>query len=112
MVEPLVIPFVVVVRDELADGAMPRALADQDHALEAGVLDGAHEARRVGVQVRRAGGASDGGDIGRGERVAHGRPEERAAVMEEEPDVSQESVLGIGGVPHELGAPRPVGARR
>ena len=57
MVEPLVIPFVVVVRDELA----------------------------------------------------HGRPEERVAVMDEDPDVSQESVLGIGGVPHELGDPRPVG---
>ena len=109
MVEPLVIPFVVVVRDELAAGATPRALADQDQALEAGFLDGAHEARRVGVQVRRAGGASDGGDIGRGERVAPGRPEERVAVMDEEPDVSQASVLGIGGVPHELGAPRPVG---
>ena len=67
------IPFVVVVRDELADGATQRALADPDHALEAGVLDGAHEALRVGVQVRRAGGASDGGDIGRGERVAPGR---------------------------------------
>ena len=106
---PLGIPFVVVVRDELADGATQRALAAQAHALEAGVLDGAHEARRVGVQVRRTGGASEGGDIGRGERVAHGRPEERVAVMEEDPDVSQESVLGIGGVPHELGDPRPVG---
>ena len=56
IVEPLVIPFVVVVRDELADGATPRALADQDQALEAGFLAGAHEALRVGVQVRRAGG--------------------------------------------------------
>ena len=28
------IPFVVVVRDELAAGATPRALADQDQALE------------------------------------------------------------------------------
>ena len=56
MVEPLVIPFVVVVRDALADGATPRALADQDQALEAGVLDGAHEALRVGVQVRQARG--------------------------------------------------------
>ena len=108
IVEPLVIPFVVVVRDELADGATPRALADQDHALEAGFLDGAHEALRVGVQVRRPGGASDGGDIGRGERVAHGRPEERVAVMDEEPSLSQASVLDIGGVPHELGAPRPM----
>ena len=69
MVEPLVIPFVVVVRDELAAGATPRALADQDHALEAGDLDGAHDALRVGVQGRRAGGATEGGDIGRGEPV-------------------------------------------
>ena len=46
MVEPLVIPFVVVVRDELA----------------------------------------------------HGRPEERVAVMDEDPDVSQE----IRGGPHPL----------
>ena len=109
MVEPLVIPFVVVVRDELAAGATPRALADQDQALEAGVLAGAPEALRVGVQGRRAGGASDGGDIGRGERVAPGRPEERVAVMDEDPDVSQASVLGSGGVPHELGDPRPGG---
>ena len=36
IIEPLVIPFVVVVRDELADGATQRALAAQDHALEAG----------------------------------------------------------------------------
>ena len=57
MVEPLVISFVVVVRDELAPG----------------------------------------------------RPEERVAVMDEDPSVSQASVLGIGGVPHELGDPRPVG---
>ena len=57
MVEPLVIPFVVVVRDELVAGAPPRALADQDQALEAGVLAGAPEACRVGGQVRRAGGA-------------------------------------------------------
>ena len=57
MVASLVIPFVVVVRDELAPG----------------------------------------------------RPEERVAVMEEDPEVSQASVLGLGGVPHELGDLRPVG---
>ena len=43
------------------------------------------------------------------DELAPGRPEERVAVMDEDPDVSQASVLGIGGVPHELGAPRPVG---
>ena len=30
--------------------------------------------------------------------------------MDEDPDVSQASVLGSGGGPHELGDPRPVGA--
>ena len=44
------------------------------------------------------------------DELAPGRPEARVAVMDEDPDVSQASVLGIGGVPHELGAPRPVGA--
>ena len=77
MVEPLVIPFVVVVRDELAAGATQRALADQDQALEAGCLDGAREALRVGVQVRRAGGASDGSDIGPG-GACRARPAGRA----------------------------------
>ena len=71
MVEPLVIPFVVVVRDELADGATPRVLADQDQALEAGVLDGAHEAHRVGRsgsargRGRRMGVTSAGGSVSR-----------------------------------------------
>ena len=70
MVEPLVMPFVVVVRDELAHGATQRALAEQDHALEAGVLDGTHEALRVGVQVtwnderiRAAAGGHVGADV-------------------------------------------------
>ena len=60
MVEPRVIPFVVVVRDELA----------------------------------------------------HGRPEARVAVMDEDPDGSQASVLGLGGVPHALGKPTARRARR
>ena len=110
MVEPLVMPFVVVVRDELTDGATQRALADQDHALEAGVLDGAHEALRVGVQVRRAGGASEGGDIGRGERVAPGRPEARVAVMDEDPSVSQESVSAAVAFRMSWGTPGPSGS--
>ena len=106
--EPLVIPLVMVVHDELADGAPQRALADQNHALEAGLLDGVHEALRIGVQVRSAGGESDGRDTGRGECVAHGRTEERVAVMDADPDVPEESVLGIGGVAHELGDPLPI----
>ena len=101
IVEPVVIPFVVVVRDELADGATPRALADQDPALEAGVLDGAHEARRGGVQVRRAGGASDGGDIGRGERVAPGRRCLRRSLLIRPPLVVRTSMRAAATRPRQ-----------
>ena len=63
MVEPLVMPFRGgSARRTRGRRATPRALADQDQALKAGVLDGAHAALRGGVQVRRgAGGASEGG---------------------------------------------------
>ena len=107
--EALVIPLVVVVRDELADGTTQQALTDEHHPLEARFLDGADEAFRVGIQVRGASGEADGGDTRRGERVSHGRTEEWVAVVDEEPHVPEESVVGIGGVPHELGNPGPVG---
>ena len=99
----------MIVLDELADGATQRALTNEHHPFEAGFLDGADEAFRVGVQVWRAGGQSDGRDTGRRERVAHGRPEERVAVMDEEPHVPEESVLDVGRVSHELGDPGTVG---
>ena len=109
VVQALVIPLVVVVGDELADGATQRALADEHHPLEAGFLDGPHEALRIGVQVWRAGRESDGRDPGRRERVAHGRTEERVAVVNEEPHVPEESVFDVGRVSQELGDPGTVG---
>ena len=105
VVQALVIPLVVVVGDELADGTSQRALADENHALEAGLFDRADEAFGVGIQVRRAGGEPDGPHMGRGECVPHSRTEQRVTVVDKEPHVSQKSVLGIGGVPHELGDP-------
>ena len=107
IVEPLVIPFVVVVRDELADGATPRALADQDHALEAGVLDGAPEALRgsssgsasgrgVGLGVTSAGGS--------GSRPA-GRKSGSRSWMRNRMCRRHPSSASVA-CPHELGAPR------
>ena len=60
VVQALVISLVMIVLDELADGATQRALTNEHHPFEAGFLDGADEAFRVGVQVWRAGGQSDG----------------------------------------------------
>ena len=56
VVQPLMIPFVVIVCDEPTDGAPERALAEKYQALDAGLLDGAHEAFCERIQVRRAGG--------------------------------------------------------
>ena len=68
MVEPLVIPFVVVVRDELADGATPRALADQDQALRQESLmvrpKRAVEAFRFGARAGRRMGVTSAGGSG------------------------------------------------
>ena len=52
VVEALVIPLVVIVRNELTDAPPQRALADQNHALEARLLDRADEALGVGIQIR------------------------------------------------------------
>ena len=46
------ISLAVVMCDELTDGSTQRACADEDHPLEAGLLDRADEAFRIGVQVR------------------------------------------------------------
>ena len=46
------IPFAVIVVDELVERASQGTLADQDHALEAGFLNGAHEAFGKRIQVK------------------------------------------------------------
>src|SRR4029453_2685934 len=47
------IPLGVVMRHKLTDGAPQRRLANEDHAVQALVFDGAYEPFGVGVQVRR-----------------------------------------------------------
>ena len=103
------IPFVVIVIDELVERASQGTLADQDHALEAGFLDGAHEAFGKRIQVRGAGREPDRRDAGGRERVADRLTVQRVAVVNEHPRASQESIFGIGGVPHQLRDPRPFG---
>jgi len=51
--QTLVIAFTVIMRDEVLDGCPQRLLAEEDHAIQAGLPDAAHKSLRVGVQVWR-----------------------------------------------------------
>jgi hypothetical protein len=52
--ESLVVALAVVVVDVLANGVAEVALAQEDQSVEALLLDRAHEALRVGIQVGAA----------------------------------------------------------
>ena len=96
--QPLMIALMVVVLDEFADYAAQRALADEDHTLDAGLLDGPDEAFRMGVQIGRPGRQSHRCDTGGRERVVDGAAEEWIAVVDEKPCTAQKFVVRIGGV--------------
>src|SRR5215469_2665727 len=51
--QTLVIAFTVIMGDEVLNGRPQRFLAEEDHAIQAGLLDAAHKSLRVGVQVWR-----------------------------------------------------------
>ena len=53
IVEPLMIPLLMVVRDKLRDGPPEMALADRNHPIKTLFFNGAHEAFRVRVGIRR-----------------------------------------------------------
>src|SRR5215469_7259391 len=51
--QTLMIAFTVIMRDEVLNGCPQRFLVEDDHAIQAGLLDAAHKSLRVGVQVWR-----------------------------------------------------------
>jgi hypothetical protein len=53
VVEPLVIPLGVVMSGEFSSGFPKRAFSEEDHSVEALILDRSDEPLGVGVQVRR-----------------------------------------------------------
>ena len=54
IVEPLVIPFTMVMLDKLREGAPKVVLTYRNDAVETFFLDRRHEAFRVGIRIRRA----------------------------------------------------------
>src|SRR5215472_10769031 len=54
--QSLMIALAVIMSNEVLNGCPQRLLAEEDHAIQAGLLDGAHKSLRVGVQIRRSRG--------------------------------------------------------
>ena len=48
----LMIPFFVIMQDEISNGFSERGLAKQDQAIETGLFNGAHKPLCISVQVR------------------------------------------------------------
>jgi hypothetical protein len=48
------VSFSVIMSNELSNGDPKRVLSEEDHPLQAGFFDTAHEAFGVAVQVRRS----------------------------------------------------------
>jgi hypothetical protein len=48
----LMIALAVIVGDEVLNGCTQRLLPEEDHAIQAGLLDAAYKSLRVGVGVR------------------------------------------------------------
>ncbi len=85
VVQALVIPFFVVMGDELFHGAPQLALAKEDHLAQALGLDGSHEALRVRSQIRTPRGQLDRRHTRRLENRGELLRKQRAAIVDQVP---------------------------
>jgi hypothetical protein len=92
------VPFVMVVLDELVNRTAQCAFADEDQSIQAGFLDRPDEALRVGIEIWGTGRQADRLDAGRRERVTERVAEPWIAIMQEEAFPSQASVNRIGNL--------------
>src|SRR5580693_496788 len=66
--DALMVPLAVIMSDELANGDSQSVLSEQNHTLQARLLNAAHEPLGVAVQVRRPGRQFDRFDAGLSQR--------------------------------------------
>jgi hypothetical protein len=112
VLQALVIAFLVVVDQELADGVSERLLAEEDHAVEQLLSQEPHEPLDVWREVGRPGRQSNRLDSGLFEDVAELRGELRVSVGEDVPLAVEEPVLRIRQVPSDLLHPVSIRVRR
>ena len=85
VVASLVIAFVMVMRHELVHRPSERALADQDHPVQARFLDGPYEALSERIQIGGSRRQAHSFDAGCRQRLAKRLTEQRVPIVQQEP---------------------------
>ena len=110
--EALMVSLEVIMGDELSNSDAQSTLSEQNHAFQAGLLNAAHEALGIAVQVRRSGWQLYGFRADLGQRGEELRREERIPVVNQVALALEEPVDGIGQIACDLAHPQAVGNRR
>ena len=106
------VPFVMIVLDEFADGSPKRPFTDENHPVQAGFLDRPHEALRVRVEIRGTRRQADHLHACGGERLAERHREQRIPIVDQVTLARQKAIAGIRQVATHLAHPGGVGLRR
>src|SRR5512140_1070979 len=99
VVQPLVISLPVKVSKELDSGLPQRRLPEEDHAIQALLLQAPHESLQMRVEVRRTRRKPDRFHAGISEYGAERRAELGVAIHEKVRLVLEEPVTGVGQIP-------------
>ena len=105
------IPFVMIVLDELGDGSPERSFTDENQPVEAGFLNCPYEPFRIRIENWGPGRQAERLDTGRSQRVSKRVGEAWIAIMQEEAFPAQASINRIGELPTALDHPGTVRAR-
>jgi len=112
VVESLVIPLGMVMREVLHDRTSQGRFAEEDHPVEALGFDRTHESLDPSVQIRRARRQSDGFGAGIVQQRSECRRELGIAVHQAEALLTEKAVDRIGQVPPDLANPSLIWVRR
>ena len=76
------VPFAMIVLDELGDGSPERPFTDENQPIEAGFLNCPYESFRVRVEIRGTGRQADDLNAGGRECLPERRGEQRIPVVD------------------------------
>src|SRR4051812_16402049 len=99
---PLVVAFIVVMFQELGDGAPQGGLAEYDQFGQALAFDGPHPALRKGIQIRAACRQQEWLDSAGAERCSKRSAEFAVAIMQRKPNMLQSAVDLIYSIARHL----------
>jgi hypothetical protein len=112
VVHALMVPFVMIMRNELADNPSERPFTDENQALQTRFFDAPYETLRVRVEIWRTGRQLDNFNTRAGQCFAERDREEGIPIVDRETLACQEAIADICDVATHLAHPSGVGFRR